>query len=195
MPSGLMRAHSSNGTTRGRMHRAELLATAPAARGSRIPDWAYLDVLFMLIDYSIRSYEVLERKLTEAEKEEVFDVFNRVGLRMKLVGLPTDYPAWLRMRENYLVSNLAKSEYTVDLFKQYRKHMGQVRYRLLAGAQGLVCPPDVKGLLGLGRPRVLPPLLTAYKLSRWFRTEWILKNLILPPRYKTEIRSLDVYAR
>src|SRR5215469_190170 len=33
-------------------------------RGSQIPDWAYRDVLFMLIDYSIRSYELLERQLT-----------------------------------------------------------------------------------------------------------------------------------
>src|SRR6185369_3111766 len=29
-------------------------------RGAKIPDWAYRDVLFMLIDYSIRSFELLE---------------------------------------------------------------------------------------------------------------------------------------
>src|ERR1700712_5589681 len=33
-----------------------------AARGAQIPDWAYRDVLFMLIDYSVRSYELLETK-------------------------------------------------------------------------------------------------------------------------------------
>src|SRR6185295_9915837 len=33
------------------------------SRGAKIPDWAYRDVLFMLIDYSISSFEVLERKL------------------------------------------------------------------------------------------------------------------------------------
>ncbi|MCW3105509.1 MAG: hypothetical protein JWQ09_15, partial [Segetibacter sp.] len=48
-------------------------------RGGKIPDWAYRDVLFMLIDYSIRSYEILERKLSDTEKEEVFHVFYRVG--------------------------------------------------------------------------------------------------------------------
>src|SRR5690606_34054258 len=52
-------------------------------RGRNIPDWAYLDVLFMLIDYSIRSYELMERKLSRAEKEEVFNVFRRVGSRMQ----------------------------------------------------------------------------------------------------------------
>ena len=40
-----------------------------AARGATIPDWAYRDVLFMLIHYSISSFEVLERKLTNEEKE------------------------------------------------------------------------------------------------------------------------------
>src|SRR5580658_698232 len=44
-------------------------------RGANIPDWAYRDVLFLLIDYSIRSFELLERALTGEEKEEVFDAF------------------------------------------------------------------------------------------------------------------------
>src|SRR5829696_7722876 len=61
------------------------------ARGAHIPDWAYRDVLFMLIHYSIASFEVLERKLTDEEKEEVFNVFYRVGSRMKLKGLPVNY--------------------------------------------------------------------------------------------------------
>ena len=60
-------------------------------RGSRIPDWAYRDVLFMLIDYSIRSFEVLERELTSQKKEEVFEVFYRVGQRMNLKDLPVSY--------------------------------------------------------------------------------------------------------
>ena len=38
-------------------------------RGQAIPAWAYRDVLFMLIAYSIRAFEVLERPLTPAEKE------------------------------------------------------------------------------------------------------------------------------
>src|SRR6187397_1935307 len=65
-----------------------------AIRGSTIPDWAYRDVLFMLIDYSIRSFEVLERELTADEKNEVFQVFNRVGIRMGLTGLPTTFEKW-----------------------------------------------------------------------------------------------------
>src|SRR4051794_22540292 len=52
------------------------------SRGSVIPDWAYRDVLFMLIHYSVASFELLERKLTAEEKEEVYNVFYRTGVRM-----------------------------------------------------------------------------------------------------------------
>jgi hypothetical protein len=62
-----------------------------AKEGAVIPDWAYRDVLFMLIDYSISAYEVLERKLNDVEKEEVFHVFNRVGVRMGLRDLLCTY--------------------------------------------------------------------------------------------------------
>src|SRR6476469_5301267 len=56
-------------------------------RGTRIPDWAYRDVLFMLIHYSIASFELLERKLSADEKAEVYDVFYRLGNRMGLKDL------------------------------------------------------------------------------------------------------------
>ena len=47
-----------------------------ASRGEKIPDEAYLDVLFMLIDYSMRAWELLCRKLDEREKAEIFGVFH-----------------------------------------------------------------------------------------------------------------------
>src|SRR5688572_10556351 len=50
-------------------------AAVEDARKATIPDWAYRDVLYMLIHYSVASFELLVRKLTPAEKEEVFDVF------------------------------------------------------------------------------------------------------------------------
>src|SRR5688572_32340614 len=70
-----------------------------ANRQQKIPDWAYRDVLFMLIHYSIAAYELLERKLTAAEKDEVFDVFYRMALRMNLTGLPNNFKEWEIMRE------------------------------------------------------------------------------------------------
>ena len=162
-------------------------------RDQRIPDWAYRDVLFMLIDYSIRAFELLERKLTEPEKTEVFTVFYRVGLQMKLTGLPGNYRDWRIMRQQHIKENLAYSHYTEDLYKQYRKHLGLIRYLILKQAQVLVVPDRVNELLSLGKIRWLTPVLLVYKLSRLVKLERFLKNAILPMEYKKEIEHLDVY--
>ncbi len=161
-------------------------------RGATIPDWAYRDVLFMLIYYAIASFEVLERKLSEGEKEEVFDVFYRVGARMKINGLPTSYREWLVMRQHHLQNDLLRSDYTIDLYKQYRKHLGPVRYNLLCEGQKLVVPPIVSKLLNFSRPGIIIPLLYSYKLSRKIKLDWLLKSIILPKEYKSEIKNLDV---
>ncbi len=160
-------------------------------RGEVIPDWAYRDVLFMLIDYSIRSFELLERKLTTDEKEEVFNVFNRVGLRMGLVDLPTSYPHWQGMRKEHLHQNLEKSNYTNDLFQQYKKHLGAMRFRVLLEAQLLVVPRRVKKLLDVGSVSALRPAVPFYRLSRKIHLDWVLKELLLPKEYKAQIKALD----
>lgn len=161
-------------------------------RGKKIPDWAYRDVLFMLIDYSIRSYEVLERKLSFSEKEEVFDVFNRVGQRMQVPGLPSTFAEWNEMRKEHLEKDLRYSHFTEDLFKQYRIHLGPLRYWLLKQVQKLVTPGKVRSLLALPQPYFLNVLITIYKWSRIFRMDYIFKEILLPQQYKTEIKQLDV---
>jgi hypothetical protein len=161
-------------------------------RGYAIPDWAYRDVLFMLIHYSIAAFELLEHKLTEAEKEEVFDVFYRVGDRMNLAGLPTNYKDWLVMRNEHLQNNLQKSAHTVDLFKQYKKHLGSFRYKILKEGQILVVPQRVNELLALGRFSLLKPIVPLYKLSRKIKLDWLFKSLLLPHDYKAQIRDLDI---
>lgn len=173
---------------------AKIHAGVEAKRGMAIPDWAYRDVLFMLIDYSIRSFELLERSLTETEKKEVFTVFWRVGSRMGLQGLPDTYETWLPMRAQHLKDNLTHSHFTTDLYLQYRKHLGPLRYRLLLAGQQLLVPTVVRHLLGLGQRSLLRPVLPIYRYSRRFRLDWLVKALILPPAYKKEIRELDVQA-
>lgn len=161
-------------------------------RGAKIPDWAYRDVLYMLIDYSIRSFEILERKLTENEKAEVFTVFNRMGSRMGIKELPENYEAWLNMRNRQLEENMVSSNFTVDLYKQYRTHLGFVRYYVLKQTQVLVVPHRVNKLLGLGITPFLTPVLILYKFSRWLSFERLIKNVILPKNYKAQIKNLDV---
>lgn len=162
------------------------------SRGAQIPDWAYRDVLFMLIDYSIRSFEVLERKLTAEEKADVFEVFSRVGLRMGVKGLPHNLQAWQQMRYEHLSQNLIKSDFTVDLYQQYKKHLGWLRYLLLKEVQVLVVPKQVNTLLSLGKVPVIRPVLGAYKITRYFKVEGVFKNAILPDAYKTQIQELDI---
>jgi hypothetical protein len=161
-------------------------------RGATIPDWAYRDVLFMLIHYSIASYELLEKKLNEEEKEEVFNVFYRVGHRMGLTGLPLTYKEWLPVRDTHLMNDLQKSEYTTDLFKQYKKHLGAMRFRVLTEGQKLVVPQRVKELLDLGEFSFLTPVVPLYKISRLMKMDWLLKNILLPSDYKDQINELDI---
>lgn len=170
---------------------ATIHANVEAKRGQKIPDWAYRDVLFMLIDYSIRAFEVLERDLTRTEKEEVFRIFNNVGTRMGVNGLPETYEEWEKMRQAHLHENLSRSHYTDDLFNQYRKHLGIVRFQILLEAQTLVVPQKVRELLGFRRRSFMRPLLLLYKACRGINIDWLLKAVILPSKYKREIRSLD----
>lgn len=162
------------------------------SRDAVIPDWAYRDVLFMLIHYSIASYELLERKLNEEEKDEVFNVFYRVGSRMGLKDLPLDYPGWRIMQQAHLEKDLIKSRYTTDLFKQYKKHLGGLRFHLLIESQKLVVPQTVKDLLGFKKSLWLPAVLPLYKLARVLKTDWFLKSLILPKAYRQQVKDLDI---
>ena len=171
---------------------AAIHSAVEGKRGARIPDWAYRDVLFLLIDYSIRSFEVLERDLNLAEKQEVFDVFNRLGLRMGLKGLPEDFKTWEVMREEHLSQNLAYSNYTKDLYKQYRKHLRPMRYQILKEAQTLVSPTRVRELLNFKTVSLLSPVIIVYKLSRIVKLNYIMRDIFLPSEYKKEIRELDV---
>ena len=161
-------------------------------RGFKIPDWAYRDVLFMLIYYSIASYELLERKLSDEEKEEVYNVFYRVGSRMGLKELPTTYSEWLPARDIHLREDLQKSKYTADLFKQYKKHLGTMRFKVLIEAQKLLVPERVKELLDFGDISLLSPVVPVYKISKLMKMDWLLKSILLPGDYKDQINALDI---
>ena len=161
-------------------------------RQSKIPDWAYRDVLFMLTAYSIKSFEVLERKLTIEEKREVFDVFNRVGLLMGLKGLPLNYEEWQSMRQEHLSQNMKYSHYTDDLFRQYRKHLGPIRYRILLEVQRTVIPVEVKEMLRIKNTMFISNTgLSLYKLAKVLNSDNILKSIVLPSAYKEKVKALD----
>ena len=162
------------------------------SRGYEIPDWAYRDVLFMLIYYSISAYEKLEQKLSPAQKAEVYEVFYKVGKRMNLKDLPLNYNDWVETREHHLEHHLQNSQYTKNLFKQYRKHLGWLRYFILIQAQKLVVPNQVKRLLGFNPFNILLPVIPIYKLFKKVGLDKPIKKLILPSLYKKEFAKLEV---
>jgi len=161
-------------------------------RGKAIPDWAYRDVLYMLIHYSIASFELLERKLSAEEKEEVYNVFFRFGMRMKLKDLAQNHIEWMQQRETDMQNDLAKSQYTIDLFKQYKEHLGPVRYFILIEGQKLIIPERVRKLLGFKKVSFLTFLLPFYKLTRVLHLDDNIKKSLLPKKYVKEIYELDI---
>ena len=160
-------------------------------RGQAIPAWAYRDVLFMLIGYSIRAFEVLERPLTPAECDEITDVFCRVGRRMGIPDLPESYGAWQLAREQHLAADTAASAHTWDLYQQYRKHLGASRYQLLRAVQGLVVPAVVRTQLHLPNGVWISPAVIFYCFTKhWPASQWA-KNAMLPAAYRARIQALD----
>lgn len=162
------------------------------SRGYQIPDWAYRDVMYMLIDYSIIAFELLERKLKNHEKIEIFEVFSRVGQRMGLKDLPTTYENWVIDRQLHLEQNLVLSKYSHDLFHQYKKHLGLVRYLILLECQKLVVPKIVKKLLSFQKSFLAFPLLFLYKLSRKLGLSDFIKSIILPDEHKQQVRAMEM---
>ncbi len=119
-------------------------------------------------------------------------VFNAVGLRMGITGLPGNYEEWQESRTYHLTRDLACSGFTQDLYNQYRKHLGAVRYALLKQVQILLAPREVSKLLPFNRVRILDPLIGAYKVFRFLSLDDIMKKIILPEKYKDQILALKV---
>jgi uncharacterized protein (DUF2236 family) len=172
-------------------HIAAIHKAVETNRGTLIPAAAYLDVLFMLIYYSIAGFELLERPLRPEEKAEVFEVFQRVGRRMGLAGIPEDFADWERMRRLHVHDRLEVSSFSHDLYRRYRKSLGPVRYALLIHAQVLLVPGRVRRLLDLPSIHWLYPVVQVYKWVRWLRMDKGVKMILLPPRYRAQVFGLD----
>ena len=95
------------------------------------------------------------------------------------------------MRHEHLQQNMQRSHYTDDLFRQYRKHLGAIRYTILLEAQTLVAPETVRQLLAFRKTSLLHPVVMVYKICRTLHLDGLMKALILPAKYKKEIDALD----
>jgi hypothetical protein len=110
---------------------------------------------------------------------------------MGIKNLPKNYVDWLPVRDSHIQQNLEKSDFTEDLFKQYKKHLGTMRYKILVESQKLVIPERVKKMLYFGDFSLLSPAIPVYKIVKLMKIDWLLKSILLPSEYKEQINQLN----
>ncbi|RYC70909.1 oxygenase MpaB family protein [Spirosoma sordidisoli] len=160
-------------------------------RGYEIPDWAYRNVLYMLIDYSERAYQTLHRPLTDAERDELYSTFRAVGAGMNVPDLPASYGDWKTDRLVHLNRDLTRSDYTDRLFQRYREQLGNWRYDLLRQVQGMLVPEQVRQPLGLPKKPALIHSIGLYKVLNTLGLRSAVQRILLPTEYLGQIRGLD----
>ncbi|MEZ0487667.1 oxygenase MpaB family protein [Fibrella aquatica] len=170
---------------------ASIHAGVEQNRGYSIPDWAYRDVLYMLVDYSERAYALLHQPLTPTEQTEVFDTFRQVGVGMGVPDLPLTYADWQTDRQLHLANDLERSTFTDTLFRRYREEIGGWRYNLLRQAQSMLVPARVSTLLDLPKRPLLSKLLWIYPVSRVLGLRALVQRVLLPTTYLARIQGLE----
>lgn len=160
-------------------------------RGYAIPDWAYRDVLYMLIDYSERAYTLLHRPLLPGEQTELFDVFKAVGAGMGVPDLPATYADWQTDRQTHLNRDLERSQFTDRLFQRYREQLGGWRYNLLRQAMAVLVPDVVSDHLSLPKKPFLAHSIGLYRLLNSLGLRSVVQRVLLPTEYLGQIRALD----
>ena len=160
-------------------------------RGQTIPDWAYRDVLYMLIDYSERAYRVLHRPLSASQQHDLYTVFRQIGDELRIPVLPATYAEWLLDRRRHIDRDLAYSRHSELLFQQYRRHLGFWRYHLLLEVQAVLVPVEVRRLLDLNPNELLSGVIRAYGIVERCNLQSVIHSLLIPPRYWAEVRKFD----
>lgn len=165
----------------------QIHSNVESARGQRIPDWAYRDVLFMLIDNSVRAYESLYHTLCYSDRQDILEVFLRIGRQLAIPDLPQDYLQFESMRQKDLNGNLLRSDLTVDLFLQYRKHLGSIRYYLLLLLQKKLCHPVVRHQLNFRFTWGISGLWKVYQIIRHLPGYAVIKFWLVPAPYRINL--------
>ena len=160
-------------------------------RKQTIPDWAYRDVLYMLIDYSERAYALLYRPLTQRQKDDLFEVFLRIGEGLHVTELPKTYSDWQVDRRRHMARDLSYSEHTSMLYQAYRRHLGVWRYHLLLEVQALLVPDEVRRLLHLSSNKLMSGLAQTYGIIDSSKLQSLVHTLLIPSRYWPDVRSFD----
>ena len=164
-------------------------------RQHTIPDWAFRDVLYMLIDYSERAYALLYKPLSKLQKRELYEVFLRIGQGLSIPNLPGTYEEWEGDRRQHMARDLVYSKHTAMLFRQYRRHLGLWRYQLLLEVQSVLVPDEVRRLLDFNSGKLMSGLAQVYGTITGGNVRSLVHSLLIPPRYWAEVRSFDRIGR
>lgn len=161
------------------------------ARGVAIPDWAYRDVLFILIDYGERAHTIVFGPMTETERLAHFEALLAIGQAMDIPGLPEDYVAYQIQRHRQLLADYAHGPLTDELYACYRRDLGAVRYWLLRLLQGSLLPAELRPVVGLTPNPLIDILLRCYRYlpGSGNKVRW-LHGVLLPRRYAQQLRGL-----
>ena len=160
-------------------------------RVQTIPEWAFRDVLYMLIDYSERAYTLLHRPLSTAQQDDLYSIFRTIGEGLSIPELPETYADWQSDRGRHLERDLCYSRHTSLLFNQYRRHLGIWRYHLLLQVQSVLAPEEVRRLLHLRPNKLMLRLVQTYGTISPLNLQTVVHTLLIPPRYWAEIRRFD----
>jgi mpaB/rubber oxygenase-like protein len=160
-------------------------------RGTAIPAWSKRDVLYLLVDYSERSFRLLRRPLVAGERRELWDSYRRVGTELGIEGLPETYTQFRLDRELHLERDLALSRHTLMLYSMYRRHLGPWRYALLRQLQAAVVRERVRRLLGLPARTWARRVLGLYPLFEEFGLRRGIERALIPRRHRSAMLALD----
>ena len=166
-------------------------AAVERRRGERIPEWAHRDVLYMLIDYSRRAYELVHRPLSAAECADLYGAFLRLGEGLRIPDLPATSSEWFADRQRHLARDLAYSTYTARLFERYRAELGAWRYQILLEVQALLVPPGVRELLRLTPRPMSGPAVHLYAICASAGLRPLALRALIPPRYWGEVERMQ----
>ena len=162
------------------------------ARGEEIPQWAYRDMLFILIDYGERAHEVVFGAMTEAERASHFGVALALGRSMRLDGLPDTYEEYRDQRHRQLSEDYARGPLTEKLYASYRRALGPWRYRLLRLVQASVLPDELRGVLRLEPNPLVEELLSCYRFVPGGGNKLRpLHGVLLPGRFVRQLRKME----
>jgi uncharacterized protein (DUF2236 family) len=163
------------------------------ARGEEIPQWAYRDMLFILIDYGERAHEVVFGPMTESERASHFGVGLALGRAMHLSGLPTTYAEYRNQRHQQLLEDYARGPLTDELYASYRRALGPLRFRLLELVQASVLPEELRDTLRLKPYPLVGELLRYYRFVPGGGNKLRpLHKVLLPGRFARQLREMEL---